>query len=66
MEREKSFSRQADALIATLLQEQKNLATTIEEPCTPDAAILGQVETVIAAYENLLRRIGVDFCTFGF
>ncbi len=58
VELEKTFGGQADALIETLLQEQKNLGTAIEDPCTPDAAILARVETVIAAHENLLRQVG--------
>lgn len=55
---EKAFSSQADALIQTLLQAQTTLGATIEDPCTPDAAILAQVETVVAAHENMLRRVG--------
>jgi len=58
VELEKSFSGQADALIETLLQAQKTLATAIEDPCTPDAAVLAHVETVISAHESLLRRVG--------
>jgi len=58
VELERSFSGQADALIETLLQAQKSLATAIEDPRTPDAAILACIETVIAAHENLLRRVG--------
>jgi hypothetical protein len=58
VELERSFNEQANALIATLLHEQKNLATAIEDPCTPDAAILAQVETVIGAHESLLRQVG--------
>ncbi len=58
LEMEKSFNTQADALIETLLQTQKDLAAAIEDPCTPDAAILAHVETVIGAHESLLRQVG--------
>jgi hypothetical protein len=63
VELEKGFSGQADALINALLQAQRALATAIEDPCTPDAAILAQVETVIAAHESLLRQIGAHIAT---
>ena len=58
VELEKTFNGQADALINALLQAQRGLATAIEDPCTPDGAILAQVETVIAAHESLLRQVG--------
>jgi hypothetical protein len=55
---EESFNREANILIEALLEKQKSLAGAIEDPCTPDDAILAQVETVIAAHEHLLRRVG--------
>lgn len=58
VEVEKSFSGQANALIETLLEAQQGLAGALEDPCTPDAAVLAHVETVIGAHENLLRRVG--------
>jgi hypothetical protein len=55
---EEKFTKEADELIENLLQEQRNLALVIEDPCTPDESILAQVETVIASHEPLLRRVG--------
>lgn len=55
---EKKFSNEVDGLIENLLQEQRNLALVIEDPCTPKESILAQVETVIAVHESLLRRVG--------
>jgi len=55
---EGDFDKEAQRLIETLLREQKSLGTAIEDPCTPDDAILAQVRVVIAAHEHLLRRVG--------
>jgi hypothetical protein len=55
---EGDFDKEAQRLIETLLREQKSLGTAIEDPCTPDGAILAQVAAVIAAHEHLLKRVG--------
>jgi len=55
---EEDFNTQADTLIESLLAEQKSLGTVIEDPCTPDNAILAQVEVVIAVHTRLLRQVG--------
>lgn len=55
---EEDFSTRADTLIESLLAEQNNLGIAIEDPCTPDNAIITQVETVIAAHAQLLREVG--------
>ena len=47
-----------NAIIEKLLQEQRNLAQVIEDPCTSDEAMLAQIESVIAVHEPLLRRVG--------
>ncbi len=58
VELDRNFEERASALVETLLQEQKNLAAAIEDPCAPDAAIFAHVETVIGAHESLLRQVG--------
>ena len=60
---EEKFNKEADGLIDDLLQEQKSLASAIEDPCTPDELILAQTENVIAAHERLLRRVGEHVAT---
>ena len=55
---EEDFVTQANMLIESLLAEQKSLGTAIEDPFTPDAAILAQVEVVNAAHARLLRQVG--------
>ncbi len=60
---EENFSKESNELIENLLQEQRNLARVIEDPCTPDESILAQVEKVIAAHEPLLRRVGEHIAT---
>jgi len=60
---EEKFDKEVDGLIENLLQEQKNLASVIEDPCTPDESILAQDENVIAAHERLLRRVGEHITT---
>ena len=63
IELEEAFSREADQLTENLLQEQKNLALVIEDPCTSDESILAQIENVIAAHEPLFRRVGEHVVT---
>jgi hypothetical protein len=63
IELEEEFNKEADGLIDDLLQEQKILASVIEDPCTPDESILAQAENVIAAHECLLRRVGEHVAT---
>lgn len=58
VELEDDFSARADTLIASLLTEQNKLGAAIEDPCTPDSAILTQVETVITSHARLLREVG--------
>ena len=58
IELEEKFSKEANELIEKLLQEQRNLAQVIEDPCTSDEAMLAQIESVIAVHEPLLRRVG--------
>ncbi|MEJ2702621.1 MAG: hypothetical protein P8Z79_09285 [Sedimentisphaerales bacterium] len=58
VESEEKFNKEADGLIENLQGEQKDLALAIEDPCTPDASILAQVEKVITAHEQLLNRVG--------
>jgi hypothetical protein len=60
---EEDFNKQADKLVESLLQEQSRLAVALEDPCTPDDAVLAQVETVIAAHERLLRQVGEHIVT---
>lgn len=60
---EEDFNKQADKLVESLLQEQKGLAVALEDPCTPDEAVLARVETVIAAHERLLRQVGEHIVT---
>lgn len=55
---EEEFNKEVYGLIEDLLREQKSLASVVEDPCTPDEAILSQDENVIAAHERLLRRVG--------
>ena len=58
VELDEEFSKEADGLIDMLLQEQRNLARVIDDPCSPEASILSQVEKVNAAHEHLFRRVG--------
>lgn len=63
VELEEEFSKEADGLIDMLLQEQRNLARIIEDPCTPEESILTQVENVITAHERLFRQVGDHVAT---
>jgi hypothetical protein len=63
IEIEEEFNKEADGLIENLQREQKDLASAIEDPCTPDASILAQVEKVITAHEQLLSRVGQHIAT---
>ena len=63
MKLEERFNKEADGLIEDLLQDQKKLATLIEDPCTTDQTILAQVEHVISAHERLLKRVGEHITT---
>ncbi|MBN2314450.1 MAG: periplasmic heavy metal sensor [Sedimentisphaerales bacterium] len=58
IELEEKFNKEADGLIEDLLQKQNSLALAIEDPYTPDASILAQVEKATASHEHLLRRVG--------
>ena len=58
IELEEQFEEQLDELTSTLAVQQKFLASVLDDPCTPDEVVLKHTENVIAAHENLVRRVG--------
>jgi len=63
VELEEKFDNEVNELIETLMERQQNLALALEDPCTPDKAILEQVENVIGAHELLMKRVGQHVAT---
>ncbi len=57
-ESEAKFNDEADKLITNLQSLQNSLAAALEDPCTPDAIVTGNVDDVIEAHEHLIRRVG--------
>jgi len=58
IELEEKFSREVGDLEADLTAKQASLASSLEDPCTPDEIVLQRAESVTAAHEHLLRRVG--------
>jgi len=58
VEMEEKFDQELDGLINNLAMQQKSLALTLEDPCTPNELVLKHTENVIAAHEHLIRRVG--------
>jgi hypothetical protein len=58
VELEDKFGKELDGLITKLTSEQKSLALSLEDPCTPNEVVLEHTENVISAHEHLIRRIG--------
>jgi len=52
-----AFQSETASLSATLQQEREKLASLLDNPDTPDDAILAQEEKVIAAHNALERRV---------
>jgi hypothetical protein len=55
---EQRFNDELSTLIGNLLTNQKSLAMTLEDPCTPNEIVLQRSEDVIMAHEQLIRRVG--------
>ena len=51
------FSAQADALAARLQTERQVLAGMLDDVATSDEALMAQIERVIAAHDDLERRV---------
>jgi len=58
IELEERFDEELDGLIRNLVAQQKSLALTLEDPCTPNDVVLKHTEDVIGAHEHLIRRVG--------
>lgn len=58
IELEEQFDEQLDELMNALAARQKFLALVLDDPCTPNEVVLKHTENVIAARENLVRRVG--------
>ena len=58
IELEEKFDEELDGLIKNLAAQQKSLALTLEDPCTPNEVVLEHTEAVIGAHEHLIRRVG--------
>jgi len=58
VEFEKSFAEESDELTKALAEQQQTLASTLEDPCSTNEAILSEVENAICAYERLMKRVG--------
>jgi len=58
IELEEQFDEQLNELMNALAARQKSLAAVLEDPSTPDVVVLKHTENVIAARENLVRRVG--------
>lgn len=55
---EQRFSKELDGLVTNLTSKQASLASSLEDPCTPDKIVMKRAETVTAAHEHLMRRVG--------
>jgi len=58
VELEEKFEEELDGLMKTLAEQQKSLASTLEDPCTPNEVVLKHTENVITAHEHMIRRVG--------
>ena len=58
VELEKKFDEELDVFINNLTAQQKSLALTLDDPCTPNEIVMEHSEGVIGAHERLLRRVG--------
>ncbi len=58
IELEEKFDEELDGLIENLAAQQKSLALALEDPCTPNEAVLKRTEDVIKAHKHLIRRVG--------
>ncbi len=58
IELEEKFDQELDSLISNLAAQQKSLALSLEDPCTPNEIVIGYTENVIKAHGHLIRRVG--------
>jgi len=58
IELEEKFDEELGGLIKNLAAQQKSLALSLEDPCTPNEVVLEHTEAVIGAHEHLIRRVG--------
>ncbi len=58
VELEEKFDEELAGLINNLAAQQKSLALSLEDPCTPNEVVLEHTEDVIGAHEHLIRRVG--------
>lgn len=58
VELEKNFADESDELTKALAEQQQALASTLDDPCSTNEAILGEVENVIYVHERLMKRVG--------
>jgi hypothetical protein len=52
------FNQEMTGLVANLMGRQQSLGSALEDPCTPDEAILEHAENVVEARESLMRHAG--------
>lgn len=58
VELEENFAKELDRLRSTLVEQQKSLASALEDPCTSNEVVLEHTENVITAHEHMIRRVG--------
>jgi len=58
IELEQRFSKEVDGLVANLTAKQTTLASALEDPCTPDEVVRQYAESVTAAHEHMMKRVG--------
>jgi hypothetical protein len=58
VELEQKFNEELHVLMNNLEDQRKSLASTLEDPCTPNELVLEHTEHVIVAHEILIRKVG--------
>ena len=58
VELEEKFDEELNSLINNLAAQQKSLAHSLEDPCSPNEVVLERTEDVIGAHEHLIRQVG--------
>jgi len=55
---EDRFNEEMAGLTTNLMSEQKSLGLALDDPCTPDEAVVERSESLIGTHEHLMRRVG--------
>jgi len=58
VELDEKFNEELGEIVKHLVAKQKSLASTLDDPCTPNEVVLEHSEDVIGAHEHLIKRVG--------